>query len=118
MASGKWVLHKSFLEASRESGEFVDEINHEWGSQPNASAFACSARRWRIDLAEKRKLGPSVGAFTGWVVLLCIEPSKQPGFARILEAGGAKLLCEKPPFVNISGATHAFIGGIFFFVKV
>ncbi|XP_065649740.1 DNA topoisomerase 2-binding protein 1-A isoform X1 [Hydra vulgaris] len=109
LASGKWILHKSFLEASRESGAFVDEVNHEWGSQPNASAFACSAKRWRIDLAAKRRLEPSVGAFIGWVVLLCIEPSKQLGFTRILEAGGAKLLCERPPFINILGATHAFI---------
>ncbi|XP_015753275.1 PREDICTED: DNA topoisomerase 2-binding protein 1-like [Acropora digitifera] len=31
VAAGKWVLRKSYLEASREAGFFVDEASHEWG---------------------------------------------------------------------------------------
>jgi topoisomerase (DNA) II binding protein 1 len=58
MAAGKWVLHKSFLEDSRQFERFVNEEPHEWGTeipgeQPNKLAMA--ARRWRIKLEETRK---------------------------------------------------------------
>ena len=111
VACGKWVLHKSFIQASRESGSFVVEEEHEWGSQSDASEFDSAAKRWRLELAEKRRMNHIVGSFTGWIVLLCIEPSRQPGFKRILEAGGASVMSIRPPFENIEGATHAFIGG-------
>lgn len=109
VACGKWALHKSYLEASREQNQFVNEEEHEWGSQSGTSDFAAAAKRWRIELNDKSSEAKS-GAFVGWVVLLCIEPSKQPGFKRILEAGGAKVLHIRPPFENIDGVTHAFIG--------
>jgi len=109
VAAGKWVLHKSFLEASREANSFVDEEEHEWGSGASPSLIAASAKRWRLDLAEKRKVTPNIGAFVGWVVLLCVDKSRQPGFKRLLEAGGAKVLAIRPPFQTIEGATHAFI---------
>ena len=115
ISSGKWALHKSFLEASREKNEFVNEEDHEWGSQPSATDIAAAAKRWRIDLSKKRVKDLSVGAFTGWVVLLCIEQSKQPGFKRILEAGGGKVQHIRPPFEIINGATHALLEVLFSF---
>lgn len=59
MAAGKWVLHKSFLEDSRQVGHFVDEEPHEWGTevpgeQPNKLAKA--AKRWRVKLETQRKV--------------------------------------------------------------
>lgn len=110
VASGKWILHKSYLEASRESGKFVDEEQHEWGNDLDKSDFSVSGKRWRIELSAKRAQDPKIGAFKGWVILLCIEASKQPGFKRILEAGGGRVQSLRPPFDNIEGATHAFIG--------
>lgn len=104
-------MHKSYLEASREAAMFVDESEHEWGCCPDDSDFYQSGKRWRTDLAQERTQNTKSGAFKGWVVLLCIEASKQPGFKRILEAGGGKVLAIRPPFENIDGATHAFIGG-------
>lgn len=57
MAAGKWVLHKSFLEASREAGFFVDEASHEWGQEipgePH-NKLAAAAQRWRIKLRQER----------------------------------------------------------------
>lgn len=70
-----------------------------------------AAKRWRVELAKKREKKPSAGAFTGWAVLLCIEEARQLGFKRIFEAGGGRVVHISPPFENISGATHAFIGG-------
>ena len=57
----------------------------------------------------------SVGAFSGWKVLLCVDKSKQAGFKRLLEAGGAKVVASRPPFHYISGVTHAFLGSVVLF---
>lgn len=57
MAAGKWVLHKSFLEASREAGFFIEESPHEWGQEipgePH-NKLAAAARRWRVKLRQER----------------------------------------------------------------
>ena len=53
----------------------------------------------------------SAGAFKGWYVLLCVGSSvKQHGFKRMLEAGSGKVGTTHPPFKNLDGVTHAFIG--------
>ena len=57
MAAGKWVLHKSYLEDSREEGFFVDEAGHEWGQEIPGEPFnklAAAAQRWRIRLRQER----------------------------------------------------------------
>ena len=69
-------------------------------------------------------MDPSAGAFKGWHVLLCVGSSvKQQGFKRMLEAGGGVVGSTHPPFKNLDGVTHAFIGEItlssrYFFVAV
>ena len=69
VAAGKWVLHKSFLEASREAGYFVGEEPHEWGKENPGepqNKLAAAARRWRLKLRQERavsqmrKLSPLV----------------------------------------------------------
>lgn len=53
IAAGNWVLHKSYLEASRKAGHFVDEEPHEWGVEipgEPLSNLAIAARRWRMEL--------------------------------------------------------------------
>ncbi|KAK3750779.1 hypothetical protein QZH41_015324 [Actinostola sp. cb2023] len=114
IAAGKWVLHKSYLEDSRQAGHFVDEESHEWGTdvpgeQPNKLAIA--ARRWRLKLKEQRKNSGNdlIGAFSGWRVLLCVDKLRQSGFKRLLEAGGAQVVGSRPPFNNIENVSHAFI---------
>lgn len=57
VAAGKWVLHKSYLEASREAGFFVDESCHEWGQEVPGephNKLAAAARRWRLKLCQER----------------------------------------------------------------
>lgn len=44
------------------------------------------------------------------MVLLCVDKSRQPGFKRLLEAGGAKVSGSRPPFKNTHEFTHAFLG--------
>ena len=44
------------------------------------------------------------------MVLLCVDKSRQPGFKRLLESGGAKVSGFRPPFKNTQDFTHAFLG--------
>ena len=57
VAAGKWVLHKSYLEASREAGFFVTEEDHEWGTEKEPSKLTVAVRRWRKKLSQDRKVG-------------------------------------------------------------
>uniref|UniRef100_M3YEC2 DNA topoisomerase II binding protein 1 n=1 Tax=Mustela putorius furo TaxID=9669 RepID=M3YEC2_MUSPF len=71
VAAGKWVLHRSYLEACRTAGHFV------------------------------------LGAFSGWKVILYVDQSREAGFKRLLQSGGAKVLPghSVPLFKE---ATHLF----------
>ncbi|KAM3593604.1 uncharacterized protein V6R79_016913 [Siganus canaliculatus] len=57
MAAGKWILHRSYLEACRSVGNFIQEEDYEWGSSSILDALpsitsqqrrlALAAMRWR-----------------------------------------------------------------------
>eukprot|EP00118_Oscarella_pearsei_P004465 m.19150 g.19150 ORF g.19150 m.19150 type:complete len:1238 (+) comp27800_c0_seq1:76-3789(+) len=112
MAAGKWILHKSFIEASREEGRYVKEEEHEWGGVAvgvNGKAereMASAAHRWRVQVA-----GGRGGAFNDWKVLLAVNSERQAGVKRLLEAGGARVLSTRTPFAqtSINQATVAFV---------
>ena len=109
-AAGKWVLHKSYLEACRAAGQFVWEESHEWAS---GNALEAAPHRWRLELAKKREEagrrgGVSVGAFAGWRVMVFAEKAKLPGLKRLLEAGGATVVSSHTQSA-LRGVTHAFI---------
>lgn len=120
VASGKWVLHKSYFEACQQEGKFVAEALYEWGGEGTSSLassknqavvkLAAAAHSWRVSVEEERKRsGSCLGAFSGWKVLLCADPNKESSFRRLLAAGGATVLTNKPPFPKTLSATHAFI---------
>ncbi|XP_035827275.1 DNA topoisomerase 2-binding protein 1-A isoform X2 [Aplysia californica] len=120
VASGKWVLHKSFLEACRKEGKFVAEEAHEWGSSftlplmqdmtAQANKLAAAAHKWRKKVAAMKKSKSLVtGAFHGWKILLCLDRAKQENFQRLLAAGGADVSILRPPFPSRVHGTHVFI---------
>ncbi|XP_029646885.1 DNA topoisomerase 2-binding protein 1-like isoform X1 [Octopus sinensis] len=120
MASGKWILHKSYFEDCRRAKKFVQEAKHEWGSVSTESVLAsansvmktlaASAQRWRLKIQELKKQSPKCqGAFYDWSVILCTCKKKESNFERLLKAGGAKVLSAKPPFTKPISATHALI---------
>ncbi|XP_066484231.1 DNA topoisomerase 2-binding protein 1 isoform X3 [Tiliqua scincoides] len=118
MAAGKWVLHRSYLEACRNARHFVKEEDYEWGSNSILSVLpeiseiqrklAVAAVRWRKAIQKKREeTGFTEGAFSGWKVILNVDPAKEAGFKRLLESGGAKVFPSHslPPFREV---THLF----------
>ncbi|XP_015267726.1 PREDICTED: DNA topoisomerase 2-binding protein 1 [Gekko japonicus] len=103
MAAGKWVLHRSYLEACRTARRFVEEEDYEWGSNSILSVIpgmsiiqkklAVAAMRWRKVIQRRRKeTGITEGAFSGWKIILNVDPAKEAGFKRLLESGGAKVV--------------------------
>uniref|UniRef100_A0A8C9W913 DNA topoisomerase II binding protein 1 n=1 Tax=Scleropages formosus TaxID=113540 RepID=A0A8C9W913_SCLFO len=115
MAAGKWILHRSYLEACRAVGHFIQEEDYEWGSSsildvlPNISSqqrkLALAAMRWRQVLQARQGLE---GAFSGWTVMLNIDQGREAGFRRLLQSGGAKVFPSPLPSLY-KGTTHLFV---------
>ncbi|NXY82680.1 TOPB1 protein, partial [Alcedo cyanopectus] len=102
MAAGKWVLHRSYLEACRGAGCFVQAQGYEWGSSSilnvlpginvNQKKLALAAMRWRKKIHKgMQETGVVEGAFSGWKVILNVDQTKEAGFRRLLQSGGAKV---------------------------
>ncbi|KAI3355378.1 hypothetical protein L3Q82_018222 [Scortum barcoo] len=114
MAAGKWILHRSYLEACRSVGRFIQEDDYEWGSSSILDALpsitsqqrrlALAAMRWRKTLQQRSEQG---GAFSGWTVMLNIDQSRESGFRRLLQSGKAKVLPSPSPSLY-KEATHLF----------
>ncbi|XP_034562035.1 DNA topoisomerase 2-binding protein 1 [Notolabrus celidotus] len=114
MAAGKWILHRSYLEACRSVGRFFQEDEYEWGSSSILDALpsitsqqrrlALAAMRWRKALQGRSE---QEGAFSGWTVMLNIDQSRESGFRRLLQSGRAKVLPSPSPSLY-KEATHLF----------
>ncbi|KAK3541594.1 hypothetical protein QTP86_033095 [Hemibagrus guttatus] len=114
MAAGKWILHRSYLEACRAEGYFIPEEDYEWGSQsildvlPSINSqqkrLALAALRWRKSLQGCKDKD---GAFGGWTVMLNIDQARDAGFRRLLQSGGAKVL-PSPSSSLYKETTHLF----------
>ncbi|NXO65385.1 TOPB1 protein, partial [Phainopepla nitens] len=118
MAAGKWVLHRSYLEACRGAGCFVQEEDYEWGSNSvlnvlsginvNQKKLALAAMRWRKKIHKGRQeTGVVEGAFSGWKVILNVDQTKEAGFRRLLQSGGAKVFPGHSASL-FKEATHLF----------
>jgi len=121
-ASGKWVLHHSYLLDSFKKKKFLDEEEYEWKTQ-FLEKCQCSPRRRRqnekLDRCDKcyfkidilftdeqlcrspqrwrTKIAETEKkAFSGWTVFLTIsEKSKEEGLIRLLQAGDAQVLSTR-----------------------
>nr|XP_055037892.1 DNA topoisomerase 2-binding protein 1 [Misgurnus anguillicaudatus]XP_055037894.1 DNA topoisomerase 2-binding protein 1 [Misgurnus anguillicaudatus] len=115
MAAGKWVLHRSYLEACRAEGRFIQEDQYEWGSSSildvltsinsQQKRLALAAMRWRKTL---QGCTTKEGAFGGWTVMLNIDQAREAGFRRLLQSGGAKVLPDASPSLY-KETSHLFV---------
>ncbi|XP_018314728.1 DNA topoisomerase 2-binding protein 1-A isoform X2 [Mycetomoellerius zeteki] len=118
IASGKWILHCSYLQDSKREGRFLDEEEYEWGNpknknkipEPNSeleNAIGAAVYKWRLKL-QKELYGP----FSNMVALLMVSEEKYDQFKRLIEAGGGLVMQAKPPYdASPSGRriTHCFV---------
>lgn len=115
IASGKWVLHSSYMDACMAAGRVLPEAGYEWGDPANCfigsatgmsdleRSLATAARRWRL-----RGIGR--GAFSGFRAIIHTTTSRQEAFGRLVELGGGEVLTGvRVPFTDAGGATHVFV---------
>lgn len=115
IASGKWVLHKSFIDASCRAGTFVKEEEYEWGN-PKAKELWSQLRPGSVDMALAKAVyrwrcklcGSNRGAFSDMRAIIHTSQEKAASFARLIKAGGGQVLDIRPPYKNPQGATHCF----------
>ncbi|KAG7202053.1 hypothetical protein KM043_004733 [Ampulex compressa] len=119
IASGKWVLHCSYLRHSELENKFLDEEKYEWGNpkskgfipEPSGeteNAIAAAAYRWRCKLLR----APLQKPFQDMVALLLVAKEKYPQFQGLIEAGGGQVVEARPPYdTSPSGKkiTHCFV---------
>ncbi|XP_038156560.1 DNA topoisomerase 2-binding protein 1-like [Cyprinodon tularosa] len=92
----------------------MQEDDYEWGSSSILDALpsftsqqrrlVLAAMRWRKALQGGSEHG---GAFSGWTVMLNIDQSRESGFRRLLQSGGAKVLPSPSPSLYRE-TTHLF----------
>ncbi|XP_024083337.1 DNA topoisomerase 2-binding protein 1-like isoform X2 [Cimex lectularius] len=100
IASGKWVLHLSYLSQCYQSRTFLPEEDFEWGNErskdrlphlePGTTEYdlAMAAHIWRVQRSHMSK--PC--AFRNIVAVICTSQNKYAQYKRLLEAGGATVL--------------------------
>merc|ERR1719234_1090606 len=118
VASGRWVLHPSFIGESLAQGRWLEEERFEWGNELNGFLkeqvkvalkdgkestevkLAAAARRWRLQGASGE------GAFDGMKMILVVPDQKKGQFERLIVAGGGQVVKGRPPFTNAPELTH------------
>ncbi|XP_055329895.1 uncharacterized protein LOC129582408 [Paramacrobiotus metropolitanus] len=109
-AAGKWILDMQYIHDSLTAGHFLPEEMYEWGNVEKACIntaaqeddLAMAAYRWRRRVQRTRQ-----GAFADWKVVLVADANRVKGYARVLQAGGATVLTDRPPYSPfVNTATH------------
>ncbi|XP_050511327.1 DNA topoisomerase 2-binding protein 1 isoform X1 [Diabrotica virgifera virgifera] len=113
MASGKWILHTSYLEKSIEAGHFLNEEEFEFGNPKSVGKFTISHDRdtetrtqqmhwWRKEVGRR-----GYGAFNDMRAI--VVANKREPIIRVIEAGGGVVINLKPPFEDTVHATHCLL---------
>lgn len=105
LASGKWILHKSYLDACSAANVWLPEATYEWGSpgtepllvqlspapqQQVAGVLSCNQLR---DLAKAARYWRMSGgtAFSDWKVIFGPGCDRETSFRRVIETGGGQV---------------------------
>lgn len=111
MASGKYIMHTSYLTDSKRNGSFLNEEAYEFGNPkflPNlkvdvkGSANVQSFHWWRQHIEEQGKK-----AFDGMRIVLV--SNNKDALVRLIEAGNGVVVNANPPFSHNIDATHCLI---------
>ncbi|XP_050425063.1 DNA topoisomerase 2-binding protein 1 isoform X2 [Adelges cooleyi] len=104
LASGKWILHPSYIDACLEKNRFLPEDKYEWGNPLSDLTLTTplhgAGYRWRNKLCADR-----LAAFSNMkAVLLTSEPRHQ-ALSRLIQAGGGVILDIK----DLLNSTHCIV---------
>jgi len=110
IASGRWILHHSYLEDSRQANKWLQEEKYELGNPETEMIDLTngSSESLMCIAARRRRLAANQGAapiFSGMIVYLALPDHKQTSFLRLIETGGGTVLKEMKDD-NIKTITH------------
>lgn len=117
IASGKWVLHDSYLDHSHRAGHFLKEELYAWGNPaaqhlpslpPENTRAQLAKAAWRWRAAINGPDGFAQQPFQHMVALIHSSKDRVGAFTRMIKAGGGEVVTAKPPYVELEGITHFF----------
>ena len=115
IASGKWLLHPSYMVDSLKAGKLLPEDKYEWGSTKNDLINDLSSDQevklakasCRLRMRRHNGLDP---VFSGFKAIIHTNEQRKLSFKRLLEFGGGKVINSeqhvKPPYSDPKDATH------------
>ena len=116
IASGKWILHPSYIEACFAAKEILlNFTDFEWGNPENGFLPEVTAYEpYQLELAQAAfssrqfiNKNPSNGIFTGIRAIVHTNEDRKVAFARLILAGkGVVIENAKPPYMDAKEATH------------
>ena len=112
VASGKWLLHPSYISDCKKEGKLLPEESYEWGNPNNDLVndlstelevkLAKAAHRLRI----RREKGLNQ-VFGGIKAIIHSNEQRKGSFKKLLLSGGGTIIeNSKPPYSDPKGATH------------
>ena len=115
VASGKWLLHPSYMSDCVNAGKLLDEHRYEWGSDENdlindlSSELEMKLAKASHRLRVKREKGLDP-IFSGIKAIIHTNEQRKSSFKKLLELGGGKIIDSlhnvKPPYSDPKDATH------------
>ena len=115
IASGKWLLHPSYMADCINAGKLLDEQSYEWGSNENdlindlSSDLEMKLAKASHRLRVKREKGLDP-IFSGIKAIIHTSEQRKASFKKLLELGGGKIIDNlqnvKPPYSDPKDATH------------
>ena len=110
IASGKWILHPSYIEACMAAKEILSNFtDFEWGNPENDFMQKINANEQQLAKTAFRlrqfiSKNPSKGPFTGFRAIIHTSETRKGAFARLILAGkGVVIENAKPPYVDAKG---------------
>lgn len=107
MASGKWILHVSYIEKSKKAGRFLNEEEFEFGNPKARNKQFYDPKdsyvyHWRRKISER-----GYGAFHDMRAIVVAE--KRNALINVIEAGGGVVIDSEPPYKDTVDATHCLM---------
>ena len=115
IASGKWLLHPSYMIDCMKADKLLPEDTYEWGSENN-DLINNLATELEVKLAKAshrlrmRKQNGFKPVFDGIKAIIHTSEQRKASFKKLLELGGGKVIDNsqkvKPPYSDPKDATH------------
>lgn len=107
IASGKWILHVSYVQKSKEAGQFLDEEEFEFGNPKAKNKEFYDVKDSYVYHWRRKISGRGYGAFHDMRAIVVAE--KRNALINVIEAGGGVVIDIEPPYEDTVDATHCLM---------